>query len=119
MNPQALIIEDHFELGNIFADLLEMMGIQAEVVRDGKLAAQRLNEIVPEMVLLDMHLPHVSGQQLLHQIRADERLNDTKVLVMTADTQQGERLRPDADAVFIKPVTLEQIQMIIEHLRRG
>lgn len=117
MNPQALIIEDHFELGDIFADLLTFMGIQAEVVRDGKLAAQRLKEVVPEIVLLDMHLPNVSGRQLLAQIRADQRLSQTKVLVMTADSQQGESLRREADVVFIKPVALDQIQTTILCLR--
>lgn len=57
-----------------------------------------------------MHLPNVSGNILLKQIRADERLKKTRVVVATADAQMGESLRGEADLVLIKPITFTQLR---------
>lgn len=108
--PMALIIEDDEDLSLIFAEALRMAGFQSEVITDGAQAQQRLIETVPDVVVLDLHLPHISGQSLLAQIRADVRLAATRIIVASADPVMADTLRQDADLVLIKPVSFGQLR---------
>lgn len=84
---------------------------------DGRLALERLAEVVPNLVVLDLHLPYVSGVDILHQIRADERLADTQVFITTADPLIAESLRFEADLVLLKPVSFHQLRNLSSRLR--
>lgn len=106
---QILIVEDDVELGRAFADILDSQGMNTELVMDGRSALTRLNEYQPDFVLLDLHLPHVSGLELLEEIRADQRLKKTIVVVVTADALRAEEAQEKADLVLLKPVSLDQL----------
>ena len=82
---QALIIEDNSDLNALFSEALQESGFITEGVLDGQEAALRLKEVEPQLILLDLHLPNVSGADLLVQIRQDPRLKDTFVIVASAD----------------------------------
>lgn len=110
MSELALIIEDDEDLSEIFGQALRAAQYEIEIIRDGAIAQERLKNVLPVVVVLDMHLPHISGNILLKQIRADERLKKTWVVVATADAQMGESLRGDADLVLIKPITFTQLR---------
>ena len=88
----ALIIEDEEDLATIFSEALKAAGFETELIYDGAAAAQRLKEVQPMLVVLDLNLPHVDGNQLLRQIRADRRLDATRVLVATADSGMADIL---------------------------
>ena len=92
MNDLAFIIEDDVDLSTIFADALETVGYQVEQIKDGLKAQQRLSEEIPHLILLDMHLPHISGADLLTEIRSDERFSNTNVILTTADATNGRGL---------------------------
>ncbi len=113
---QALIIEDNFELNAVLADILLMLGIQVDTARDGSVALKKLKGTVPDLVLLDMHIPNISGQELLNQIRGDKRFQNTKVLVLTADVLLAKAIRNQADAALTKPIGIEQLQDAIFQL---
>jgi DNA-binding response OmpR family regulator len=117
-NFLALIIEDDPKLSLIFAKALEAAEFQTEMVHDGKLALERLENIAPSLVLLDLHLPYISGVDILRQIRADHRLDDTQVVITTADPLMAENLRFEADLVLLKPVSFHQLRNLGMRLRR-
>jgi DNA-binding response OmpR family regulator len=62
--PFALIVEDDIELSDIFSVVLRASGMDTEIVRDGKQALGRINATMPDVVVLDMHLPNVSGLEI-------------------------------------------------------
>ncbi|MCZ2128416.1 MAG: response regulator [Anaerolineales bacterium] len=113
----ALIVEDDEDLAEIFNQALTAANYATEIVRDGQAAQQRLAEVVPAVVTLDMHIPHISGDQILKQIRADERLKKTRVIVTTADELMAEATRGVADLVLIKPITYSQLRDLSARLR--
>jgi len=115
--PLALIIEDDANLSVIFAQALQQAEFQTEVIEDGNAALTRLAETVPAVVVLDLHLPHVSGDKILRQIRADERLTKTRVMLATADAQMAENLRRDSDLVLLKPISFNQLRELATRLR--
>jgi two-component system cell cycle response regulator DivK len=116
-NPFALIIEDDEEQASIFAEALRQAEFETEIIRDGKTALARLAETRPAVVVLDLHLPHVSGQHILQFIHASEWLAQTRVIVATADPITAEIVRPDVTLVLLKPISFIQLHDLATRLR--
>jgi len=117
--PLALIIEDDPRLAGIFTYVLQAAGFEAEMIRDGQTAKDRLGDTTPALVVLDLQLPHVSSEALLRQIRTDERLARTRVMLATADALMAESLRMEADLVLLKPISFSQLRDLAAQLRPG
>jgi len=109
-HKSALIIEDDDDLSTIFAEAVRAAGYEPEIIRDGEVARARLANSQPDVVVLDLHLPHVAGTSLLSQIRADPRLAGIRVVVATADPRMAEITRPQADIVLIKPISFSLLR---------
>jgi CheY-like chemotaxis protein len=115
--PLALIIEDDQKLADIFSLSLQAAEFLTEIVANGQIALTRLAEIVPAVVVLDLHLPHVSGEKILQQIRGDKRLAQTRIMLATADALMAEELRGEADLVLLKPISPTQLRDLAARLR--
>lgn len=114
----ALVIEDDEDLSEIFTRALEGAGFEVETIRDGQAAQQRLEgDIIPTVIALDLHLPHVDGATLLKQIKADERFAKTRVILTTADAVQAEHLRDKVNIVLVKPIFFTQLRDISARLK--
>jgi DNA-binding response OmpR family regulator len=112
----ALIIEDADELGELFGDILMASGLDAEVIGDGREAMDWLKEKTPDLVVLDVHLPNVSGMEILDYIRGEERLKKIKVVVVTAAVLMLKDVEEKADLTLIKPVSFTQIRDLTSRL---
>ena len=118
MRKLALIIEDDEDLADIFAEALRGLDIEVENVTDGRKARERLMEgEVPFVVLLDMHLPHLSGKDLLADIKKDERFAGTWTIITTADARMAEDFREQVDFALIKPILFGQLKDIVKRLK--
>ena len=115
----ALVIEDDEDLSFIFAEALRAAGFEPEVVRDGRLALDRLSQVMPSVVVLDLHLPHVAGTDILAQIRQSERLQKVRVIVATADARLAEQTNQQADIVLIKPITFSLLRDLTARLSKA
>lgn len=113
---QALIIEDDEDLAIIFTEALKLAGFETKTIRDGQLAMQELDTCQPIVIVLDLHLPHVSGLEILAKIRADEQLKNAKVIITTADPRMSE-MAEGADFVLIKPISFAQLRDLSARLR--
>jgi len=114
--PAVLIVEDDAKLAEIFALTLQTIGFGSECIADGAAALARLAEVVPDIILLDLHLPKVDGVTVLQQIRADARLAKTRVILATADEQLAQTIEDQADLVLLKPVSPEQLGRLVARL---
>lgn len=118
MKKLALIIEDDEDLAAIFAEALRGIDFEAENVTDGMQARERLAQgEAPFLILLDMHLPHVSGRALLQTIKNDERLAGTWTMITTADARLAEEFRDQVDFALIKPVQFGQLKDLVLRLK--
>lgn len=118
MGELALIIEDDEDLANIFAEALRGVGFEVEHVADGKTAQERLKSgTAPFLILLDMHLPHISGGELLTKLKQDERFAKTMIIITTADARMGEAYSEQADFVMIKPISFVQLRDLTSRLK--
>jgi len=114
----ALIIEDDYDLSDIFAQALQAAGFETQIIRSGDTALARLASTTPDVVVLDLHLPHVSGVDILQEIRADARLAETRVIVATADPRAAEVLEDQATLVLLKPISFGQLRDLAGRLRQ-
>lgn len=115
-NPLALIIEDHLDAATIFSEAMKAAQFDTEVIHSGDVALTRLAATTPDIVVLDLNLPQVSGTEILRCIRADARLVDTRVIVATAHPRMADELHEKADLVLIKPVSFTQLRNLAARL---
>jgi len=70
------------------------------------------------VIVLDMHLPGISGIEILRQVREDPRLSSARVIASTADARLAETLEEKADLVLVKPVSFNQLRDLALRLKR-
>jgi CheY-like chemotaxis protein len=119
MGRLALIIEDNTELAYIYGAALEALEYQTESIEDGKKALQRLTEIVPDLIILDMNLPHVSGHYIYKKLRSDAQFAHTPIIIATANQLIADALRAEIggiDRLLVKPVSPSQLRAIAKEI---
>ena len=100
---KVLIIEDDVDLSNLFQMALGLDSISAEICRDGRDAIEIIEKLKPQVILLDMHLPHVSGATIFAYLK--EKCPEIAALVITADRDLYSEYRNKSKA-FLKPMDL-------------
>lgn len=115
--PLAVVIEDEPNLSQIYSHAVEAAGYAAQAFLDGEAGLNALKTLEPAIVVLDLHLPGVAGNQILEYIRSDKRLADTKVILITADTGMANMLDADTDLTLLKPVSFHQLRDMALRLR--
>lgn len=115
----ALIVEDNSLLSGLFARALRDVGYDTLILDDGRKALDWLMQDAPHLLLLDMHLPFVSGKQILEVINGDQRFADTYITIVTADARMGMSLADKASFLLNKPVDIQQLQQLAERLKNG
>ena len=119
MAKRVLVVEDNELNLKLFCDLLTAHGFTADPIRDARLALARAQAIQPDLIILDIHMPHLSGIDLIRALKADDALQKTPVMAVTAYAGKGDELRvrqAGADAFVSKPVTLLAFMRSIEDL---
>ncbi len=106
----AFVIEDDLNLASLFSQALRRAAFEVETLHDGQAALTRLQAARPDLVVLDMYLPGISGQDLLAFIRSEVRLRGVKVIVATADPRLAAAVRSRADLVLVKPISFNQLR---------
>lgn len=118
-SPFVLIVEDDARLSEIFSLTLQASGYDTECVRDGAVALQRLAEVAPDLVVLDLHLPNVAGPEILSHMRAEARLEQVRILFVTADERLAETLNDRHSLTLLKPISPEQLRTLAARMLAG
>jgi CheY-like chemotaxis protein len=112
-----LYIEDNLaNLSLVETILLARPGWRTIPALQGQLGVELARQHVPDAVLLDLHLPDLSGDEVLRRLRADPRTAAIPVIVVSADATQAslERLRASgADAYLTKPLDVDEFLRVV------
>lgn len=121
MSRKILIADDEPNIVISLEYLMKREGYTVLVARDGQEALDTILRDRPELVLLDVMMPKKSGFEVCQAVRANEELQDTKILMLTAkgrDTDLAKGLALGADAYMTKPFsTRELVQKVAEMLQ--
>jgi DNA-binding response OmpR family regulator len=114
--PTALVVEDNFDAAHIFTQALQAAGFEVELACAGRQALTILNSAAPDLVILDIALPDVSGIDVLKTIRSASHLSKTRVIMATAFPRLAQKLRDGADLVLLKPIPYAKLRDLSREL---
>lgn len=109
MGQKILVVEDNELNLKLFCDLLRAHGYAAEPVRDGREAVDRARVFAPDLVVMDIQMPHITGLELIEQMKADPELRPIPIMAVTAYAAKGdeERIRDaGAEGYVSKPISV-------------
>lgn len=109
MGQKIQIVEDNELNLKLFCDLLRAHGFEVEPVRDGRDALERAQSFAPDLVIMDIQMPHISGLELIERLKREPELAQVPVLAVTAYAAKGdeERIRgAGAQGYVSKPISV-------------
>lgn len=109
MTKRVLIVDDEFGIADIVAEILTEQGYVTALAINGRLALAEMAKEPPDLVLLDVMMPVLDGVGTLTEMRADARLRDIPVVMMTALPEALPRDRTLYQGALRKPFSEEQL----------
>ncbi len=117
---KIVLAEDDAALAEIYEALLTVHGFTVKVAHDGQAAVELIKAEVPDLVLLDIMMPKMSGDQVLFEMRSNLATKDTKVIMLTnlSETEAPEHLDTLNFSRYIVKANLvsEQLPQICEEV---
>lgn len=117
---KVLIVEDNELNMKLFEDLLSAHGYETFKTRDGRLVLDLARECLPDMILMDIQLPEVSGLDVTKWLKADPELKRIPVIAVTAFAMKGDEekiLQGGCEGYISKPISIaEFIRVVEKHL---
>jgi len=114
-----LVIEDNDLNRKLFCDVLRAQGFEVEPVADGESALDTARQVSPDLIIMDIQLPNVSGIDLIEQAKQDTALAGIPILAVTAYAGKGdeERIRSAGAAGYLsKPVSIVPFMNTVKQL---
>ena len=112
-----LIVEDHELSMKLFHDLLQTRGYRILQARDGVEGLKLARQHRPDLILMNIHLPKISGLEVMKWIKADDELKAIPIIAVTAFAMKGdeEKIREGGcEAYIAKPVSVRNFLKIVE-----
>jgi PAS domain S-box-containing protein len=119
--PRVLVVEDNWALGEFIAEVLTP-DFEVTLARDGHQGLRRAREVEPDLILSDVMMPIMSGDELLHLVRSDDALATVPFVLLTARADEGLRvdlLRAGANDFIAKPFGAQELRARVNNLVRG
>ena len=114
-----LLVDDDHDARAIFGTLFEIEGFDVLHAADGATAVEVVRNSRPDVVLLNLVMPRMSGYQVLRSIRADDETAEIPCLLFTGDArheQMGKALMHGADGFVTKPAEPRTVLMMVQQL---
>jgi CheY-like chemotaxis protein len=118
MTTRIMVVDDEPAIGKLLFYQLSGFGYQVSYIQDGLSALQRLTAERPDLVLLDVMMPQISGWEICRQIRAYSTVPVIMLTAKSADPDIVTGLQAGADDYITKPFSMAQLQARIEAVLR-
>jgi DNA-binding response OmpR family regulator len=119
--PRVLIVEDDADIAALIGHYLEKAGFGSETVSDGGRALAKAKETEPDLIVLDLMLPGMSGLEICKALRTDNRTAAVPIIMLTARGEESERilgLDTGADDYVVKPFSPNELLARVRALLR-
>ncbi len=121
LNKTVLVVEDNDLNMKLFHDVLEAHGYNVLQAKDGIEGWRMAREHRPDLILMDIQLPDVSGLEVTKWLKDDETLKSIPVIAVTAFTMAGDEAKirdGGCDAYIVKPISIPDFLRTIERFAR-
>lgn len=119
MNKKVLVVDDQPHIVRLIQVNLEKEGFQVATARDGVEGITQVREIRPDLVILDVIMPRKDGFEVLREIKADESLAETPVILLTVKSHNAdivEGLREGAELYLPKPFHPKELVSLVKRV---
>jgi two-component system, OmpR family, phosphate regulon response regulator PhoB len=119
--PAILIVDDERDLLSLLDFNLRQAGFETVLAANGESALRELRRKVPDLVLLDLMLPDVSGTEVCRQVKADARTRHVPVVMLTAKGEEVDKvvgLELGADDYVTKPFSVRELILRLKAVLR-
>ena len=121
--PLVMVIDDSITMRKVTTRVLENHSLKVIAAKDGVDAVEKLHDCVPDLILLDIEMPRMDGYELAEHVRADSRLRNIPIIMVTSRSGQKHRKRArklGANGYLTKPYQeAELIEQVGELLARN
>jgi len=114
---RVLVVEDETDLSSSLAYALRANGYEAQVAESGQVALRALEAFQPDLVLLDIMLPDMSGLEICRKVRSPSAVRKPAVIILSARVQEIDRVvgfEVGADDYVVKPFSVRELMLRIE-----
>lgn len=115
-NNTVLLVEDNRVNQLVVAALFKRIGLPLHVANNGREGIERVKELQPDLVLMDIHMPEMDGLEATRRLRADEASRDLPIIAMSADAfaeQQAEAKAAGMNDYTTKPIEFERLIQLL------
>ncbi len=122
MDKRILIVEDNMLVQEVYASALQSLGCEVITADDGNEALALAEEEEPDLIIMDIMLPGVSGLDLVKTMKNDPGLKDTPIIVVTtmAMAADQEKIKAaGADAYLPKPIQVDEFTDAVRKILEG
>lgn len=119
MGKRALVVEDDLLNRMLYCAVLEGRDFTVEAVGDGGQVMEKVREFAPDLIIMDINLPNVSGVRLIERLQADSNFKEIPILAVTAYVGKGEESRirkAGARDYMAKPIKIEPFMAAVDKL---
>jgi two-component system, cell cycle response regulator DivK len=113
---RILIVEDNELNLKLLNDILEVHGYDTMVTGSGTMALDLARQFHPDLILLDIQLPDISGMDVARHLKAEEQTRDIPLVAVTAFAMQGDRrmiLESGCDEYVAKPIDIHDFLALV------
>jgi CheY-like chemotaxis protein len=110
---RVLVVDDNADVAESLAVLLGLWGHEARVAHDGPAALRLAREHRPDVVLLDLGLPGLSGHAVAQRLRQQPDLASTLLVAVTGSEPDGRSQEAGLDMHLTKPVDLDELRRLL------
>jgi two-component system alkaline phosphatase synthesis response regulator PhoP len=122
MRKNILVVEDEKDIIEVLRYYLEKENYRLHVAEDGFTALDIAEKVVPNLIILDLMLPKLDGHEVCRRLRADERLREIPIIMLTAKAEEADKIKGlelGADDYVTKPFSAKELMARVKaHIRR-
>jgi two-component system phosphate regulon response regulator PhoB len=118
---RILIIEDERDLTDLLDYNLKREGYETIIAHEGQEGLRKAQTLLPDMILLDLMLPGLSGEEICRELRAGERTRDIPIIIISAKSEETDQIigfSLGADDYVTKPFNIRVLQQRIKAIQR-
>jgi two-component system cell cycle response regulator DivK len=116
---KVLVVDDKASSRELIRTVLEQSGYSVCEAADGREALRIARDLLPDLIILDLHMPALDGFGTIQELRLDERFRATPIMAVTASAMQGDRERALAagfTSYIAKPISLKRLRGEVDRL---
>ncbi|MBS1249008.1 MAG: Polar-differentiation response regulator DivK [Chloroflexi bacterium] len=110
--PIILCVEDNVRNRTLLRRILQHQGYEIQEAENANQALETLEDLVPDLILMDINMPDIDGFSLTQQLRKKPKFANIPIIAITANVMKGDRertLEAGCDGYLEKPINIEKL----------